>query len=296
LSRIPVIVNPVAGGGRLLRHRAELDAVARGLGVELDWQPTDRPRHAEDLARRAADAGAPMVLAYGGDGTYNEVARGLLGTETALGALPGGTTSVLAYELGIPRPAPRALTVLIAGSDRAMRPGRTDRDDLFLLMLSAGPDAVVLADLGSRLKRFGGRAGVAVAAVRELVRRRPLPRFRCEVGGEGFDAGWAIFGRARCYAGPYHATPGADPFSPQLELVVQRRSGRCAAVGFAVGIAIGRHVSRPDVVRRRTVAARLEPDGRGPVPYQVDGDPVGMLPVSVSVDDRALRVRLPRHG
>ena len=135
-----MVVNPVAGGGRLLRHRSELDAVARGLGLELEWQHTDRPRHAEELARRAADAGASMVFAYGGDGTYNEVARGLVGTRTALGVLPGGTTSVLAYELGSPRPAPRALPALAEGSDRDMRPGRTDRGDLVLLMISAGPD------------------------------------------------------------------------------------------------------------------------------------------------------------
>ena len=52
-----------------------------------------------------------------------------------MGVLPGGTTSVLAYELGVPRPSSRAVTALLKGEDRAMRVGRSDRGDLVLLML-----------------------------------------------------------------------------------------------------------------------------------------------------------------
>ncbi len=297
MSRLPVIINPIAGGGRLLRLRTELDAVARGLGVELDWCPTKHPRHAEALARRAADAGAELVLAFGGDGTYNEVACGLLGTESALGVLPGGTTSVLAYELGIARPAPRALAGLLAGSDRSMRPGRTDRGDVFLLMLSAGPDAVVLTEVGPRLKRLGGRVGVAAAAIRRLARSRPLPRLAYRVDGGWTEAGWVVVGRSRCYAGPFHATPGADPFGDALELVALRRVGRGPAVGFALTLAFGAHVRRRDVHRQHATSIELRPVGAAdPVPYQIDGDPVGVLPVGISVDDRVLRVRVPSAG
>lgn len=294
MSRVPIIVNPIAGGGRLLRSRTELDAVGRGLGIELAWRATEGPRHAQALARQEADAGAPLVLAFGGDGTYNEVAHGLLGTDTALGVLPGGTTSVLAYELGIPRPASRALPALMAGSDRSMRPGRTDRGDLVLLMLSAGPDAVVLTQVGVRLKRMGGRAGVAAAAVRELCRSRPLPRISYRVDGGWAEAGWVIVGRSRCYAGPFHAAPDADAFGDALELVAQRRVGRWPAIGFALMLAAGAHTRRRDVDRCLASSIELRPtvsDVR--IPYQVDGDPVGVLPVRIGVEDRTLKVRVP---
>jgi len=294
LRRVPVIVNPIAGGGRLLRSRQELDAVGRGLGVELDWRPTEGPGHAQALARREADAGARLVLAFGGDGTYNEVARGLVGTDTALGVLPGGTTSVLAYELGIPRPASRALPKLLAGEDRSMRPGRTDRGDLFLLMLSAGPDAVVLTGVGPLLKRMGGRAGVAAAAVRELVRPRPLPRLAYRVDGSWTDAGWVIVGRSRCYAGPFHAAPGADAFGDALELVAQRGVGRAPAIGFALTLAVGAHIRRRDVDRRLATSIELRAAvSTARVPYQIDGDPAGVLPVRITVESRTLRLRVP---
>lgn len=293
MRAIPVIVNPTAGGGRLLRSFMELDAAAYHCGFRLSWRYTEHRGHGTELAREAADEGHRLVLAYGGDGTYNEVARGLLGSDTALGVLPGGTTSVLAYELGIPRPAARALAALAIGRDRAMRIGRTDHDEIFLLMLSSGPDVVVLEHLRPALKKIG-RGGVALQAVRELFCRRAMPELTVSTAGVTVTGGWAIIGTSRCYGGPYHATPDADPFAPSFEVVVQRAVGRRAAIPFALGMPFGRHVRRSDVWRaivdgvELTVAA-----GPEPVRYQLDGDLAGELPVRATIDPHPLLVRLP---
>jgi diacylglycerol kinase family enzyme len=234
-----------------------------------------------------------LVLAYGGDGTYNEVARGLLGSQTALGVLPGGTTSVLAYELEIPRPAASAVAALLAGDDRAMRVARTDRGDIALLMVSAGPDSQVLARLRPALKRLGGRVGVALQAILETAAGGALPRLLVETEAGRLDAGWAIVGNSRCYGSRYAATPGANPFRGDLEVVAQRGRGRRAALSFLLGIPWGRHVRRTDVVVTRSERVRIEPASpTSPVPYQVDGDVVGSLPVEVTIEPRSLRVRL----
>ncbi len=291
-SKVPVVYNPVAGGGRLLAQRPAVDAAAAAAGVELEWWPTAAPGDGERLGRRAVAGGYPLTLAFGGDGTYNEVARALLGSDTAMGVVPGGTTSVLAYELGIPRPAPAALEALLGGSDRPMRVGRTDRGEVFLLMLSAGPDAVVLDALLPTLKRRGGKVGIALQAAVELVRAR-LPRLRVTNGDATVEGGWAIVGNSRCYGGPWAATPAADPFADAFDVVVQRRVGRWAAIAFFLGIPRGAHVRRRDVVRLASQRLVLEPRGGARVPYQVDGDPVGYLPVEVWIDPEPLLVRLP---
>jgi len=294
VSSIPIVLNPAAGGGRLLGQRLHLDAVARRMGTRLDWWLTEGPGHGEQLGRRAANESRPLVLAFGGDGTYNEVARGAVGSRTALGILPGGTTSVLAYEFAIPRPAPRALEALLSGHDRPMRVCRTSAGGLVLLMLSAGPDAMVVRDVPDRFKRFGGRLGVAAQAVRELVSRRPMPRLRLTVDGEEIEGGWAILGNSRCYAGRHHATPGADPFADGFEVVVHRGVGRRAAASFALGIPLGFHVRLRDVERRLGRRALIEPADDSPdVPYQVDGDPIGELPVEMWAAEEELLVRLP---
>ena len=294
MSSIPVILNPTAGGGRLLRAREGLEAAAAAAGAEIEIWATRGPGHATELAALAAAEDRPLVFAFGGDGTYNEVARGLLGTATAMGVLPGGTTSVLAYELGVPRSPARAAAALFEGEDQAMRVGRSDRDDVILLMLSAGPDSHVLERLRPSFKRFGGRIGVALQAVVEIMSGGPLPRMRVAIGEMAIDAGWVIVGKSRCYGGRYCATPGADPFRDDLEVVAQQSSGRRAAASFLLGIPRGRHVHRLDVMREVVGRVRIEPAAADTmVPYQVDGDVVGMLPVEVGIDPQSLWVRLP---
>lgn len=291
---IPVIFNPTAGGGRLLRSCGALERVALERGESLQWWQTRGRGHAEELAARAVSDGLPLVFAFGGDGTYNEVARGLLGSPTALGALPGGTTSVLCYELAVPRPPDVALASLLRGGDRPARVGRTGRGQIFLLMLSAGPDALLLERLEPTLKRIGGRVGVALQAVLELMRRSAMPTLRVRWEGGMAEGGWAILGKARSYAGPFPGSPGADPFLPSLELLLQRAVGRGAALRFLAGIPNGRHVDGEGVLREQVARVTLEPArGLDRVPYQVDGDFAGHLPVEVGVDQRPLLLRLP---
>ncbi len=292
MRSIPIIVNPTAGGGRLMRSCADLDAAGHRCGIKLDWRHTEHAGHGAELAREAAKDGYPLVFAYGGDGTYNEVALGLLGTDTALGVLPGGTTSVLAYEFGIPRPASVAIEALIIGRDRAMRVGRTDRNEIFLLMLSSGPDVVVLESLRDGLKKIG-RSGIALQALREFVRFRSMPTLEIKAGGRTLSAGWAVVGTSRSYAGPYHATPGANPFAPTFEVVAQRSVGRRFAVPFALGMPFGRHVRRRDVWRATIDEIELSAPGDRTVRYQLDGDLAGTLPVRAIIDPESLLVRLP---
>lgn len=294
---IPVIWNPTSGVGRSRRSRPRAQAAAERLGLKLEWRATEGPGHATELARRAAEEGHPLVLAFGGDGTYNEAARGLLGSSSALGILPGGTTSVLAYELGIPQQVEAALPLVLQGEDRPVAVGRTDRDQIFLLMLSCGPDAVILERLPAPLKRYGGKAGITLQAVREFV-RGDLPRVRVQVdGGRATeDAGWVIAANSCCYGGPFPGAPGASLFSDDLVVVVQRRVGRLAAVPFFFSIPRGTHVERSDVEVLRCRSLHLESIDSDAVPYQLDGDPAGTLPVSVTVEPKALLLRSPRQS
>jgi diacylglycerol kinase (ATP) len=280
-----------------LRSRERLAARAETLGSKLEYQLTESADHASELATRAAAEGVPLILAYGGDGTYNAVARGLLGSRTSMGVLPGGTTSVLAYEFEIPRPAARSVEALLTGNDRRMRVGRTDRGDVVLLMVSAGPDSHVLRRLHPALKPLGGRIGVALQALVEAVAGSALPRLRVVAPGVGEEVGWAIVGNSRCYGSRFHGTPGADPFGDYLEIVARRGMGRRAAISFLFGIPSGRHVVHPDALRVTASHVRLEPASPDEdVPYQVDGDVTGILPVEIGVDPRPLMIRVPVRG
>lgn len=293
---IPVVFNPTAGGGRARRLKTELENAAIECDVVLDWRATAAPGHAVALAADAAKQGHGLVLAFGGDGTYNEVARGLLGTETAMGVVPAGTTSVLAYEFGVPRPVGMSLGVLLDGEDKVMRVGRTDRGDIILIMLSAGPDARVLENLMPWLKPLGGRVGVAFQAVLELIRPVGLPVMKAVVGEQCLESGWVVVGKSRSYAGPFEACPDADPFAPTFQVVLNRGRSRREALGFVGALARGKLLSRSGVEGFLLDTVRLEGVGQAErVPYQVDGDFKGHLPVEIKVHPETLVVRLPRR-
>jgi diacylglycerol kinase (ATP) len=292
VTSLPVIVNPVARGGRARMPRERLERRAAEHGMRLEWWATRGPGHARELAARAARDRHPVLAVWGGDGTYNEVARALVGTDTALLALPGGTTSVLAYELGIPRDPEAALVGQLEGERRPMAVGRTDSGQLFLLMLSAGPDARILTNLPPLLKLRGGKVGITVQAVVEFVRGN-LPRFSVTINGETVEASWCIAGNARSYAGPYAATPGADPFQPGLEVVTLTRHGRAAVVPFFFSIPSGRHLRMRGVQRGPAQEVRLQ--GGRDIAYQLDGDPAGFLPVTARASGERLWVLVPRR-
>ncbi|HPW54748.1 MAG: hypothetical protein KA072_03330 [Thermoanaerobaculaceae bacterium] len=293
MKALPCIVNPVSRGGRSLPPTELLEQAAGELGWRLEWWATVAPGHATELAAKAAADRHPVVGVWGGDGTYNETALGLLNAETALLILPGGTTSVLAFELGVPRDPVEALRSQLLGEARAMAAARTDRGQVFLLMLSVGPDSVILVNVPARLKRRLGKVGIGVQAVVEFLRGN-LPRFRVRLDGGEIDASWCIVGNARCYGGPFHATPGADPFSPGLEVVTLNRHGRLAVVPFFFAIGRGTHLARRGVARQPARAVALE--GPETVPYQLDGDPAGYLPVRAVATDDTVRVLVPTGG
>ena len=116
-----LVVNPRSGGGNTGKtFDAMRSAIQRALG-ELDVELTQHPGHAIALARDAARAGRPLVIALGGDGTFNEVVNGLMqaGTHaTRVGLIGQGTGGDFRRTLGIEHRLDRYLDRLASGSER----------------------------------------------------------------------------------------------------------------------------------------------------------------------------------
>src|SRR5438552_1657242 len=101
MSRITVVVNPTSGRGRAARVLAEVEGRLATMGAEL--LVSTAPEDAAKLARGAAEAGAGVVVAMGGDGMVGMVGTALLGTDAALGIIPTGTGNDFAVALGYAR-------------------------------------------------------------------------------------------------------------------------------------------------------------------------------------------------
>ena len=115
MKKYLAIINPISGTGSKKSIPELLGQAYSSADGELFLTYTKAAGHAEELARRAAEEGFEEVIAVGGDGTVNEVARALLGTNTALGIVPKGSGNGLARSLGIAMNSEEAIRQLSTG-------------------------------------------------------------------------------------------------------------------------------------------------------------------------------------
>jgi diacylglycerol kinase family enzyme len=161
-----VIINPRSGRGRARPAgdaRATLaKGVVRRMGVEADVVVTREPGHALALARGFVEAGYDRVVAWGGDGTVNEIAGALVGSETTLGIVASGSGDGLARGLGLPRSPEAALTLALNGSPAPLDVGFLGPRH-FLNIAGIGFDAAV-GDEFNRRGRHGAFSYLGYAA------------------------------------------------------------------------------------------------------------------------------------
>jgi diacylglycerol kinase family enzyme len=288
-KRMLVIVNPYATtvSDRLKNLvvyalRGSYDVVA------IDTEARD---HATDLCRQAAREGYDVVVAFGGDGTVNEAANGLAGSDTPLSCLPGGRANVYCRMLGIPHDVVDATEHLLRMADD-WHPRRVDLahagDRHFLFSAGVGLDASVVerVDAHPRLKTRLGEWYYAWTAIGTFNRRYLMhpPRLEAELDGERVAGVTAIVqnGSPYTYFGerPVEMGEGADLESGDLAGVVLRR-GRPLDMPTIAFRALAR---RPRVVRHRQITPfkgltelRVRSRDERPLPLQVDGDYIGEM-------------------
>ncbi len=153
----------------------------RGRGLELVNVPTSGPGDATEIVRSFLPRGVEIVAVCGGDGTVSEAANGLAGADVPLAVLPGGTSNVLAVELGIPLSVEKAEDLLVTGVPRDIRFGHVD-GRLFLLWAGVGIDARIMGQMNLLLKRHLGRAGIFGTALSEFLQYE-FPRLEVEIDG-----------------------------------------------------------------------------------------------------------------
>lgn len=152
MKHLVIIVNPKSGVERNKQIQAAIDKHLDHGQYTHELQVTERAGHGEDLARKAAADGAFAVVAVGGDGSVNDVLRGLYGTKTALGIIPKGSGNGLARTLSIPVDVEKALQVINAGLmekiDLATANGK-----LFASNAGVGYDALICKKFANSTRR-----------------------------------------------------------------------------------------------------------------------------------------------
>jgi diacylglycerol kinase family enzyme len=282
-----IIVNPYASTvSERLKH---LVVYALRGSYRVKAVETESRDHATELCRAAARDGCDIVVAFGGDGTVNEAANGLAGSETPLTVLPGGRANVYCRMLGIPVDLVDATEQLLRMADD-WQPRRVDIGYVgarkFLFSAGVGLDASVVevVDAHPGLKRRFGEWYYAATAVRTFNRHYLLhpPRLEAELGGETVTGVTAIVqnGATYTYFGerPVALSEGATLTSGDLSGVVLRRASPIDIPTLLWrALAKGPHFVSHRKVRPFSGLAGLRVrslDDRQ-LPLQVDGDFIG---------------------
>jgi YegS/Rv2252/BmrU family lipid kinase len=286
--RLLIIFNPAAG----LRRRRRLEAVLkrlRGRGCQASVRETTGPGDAERFAAEADPTRYDVLVVAGGDGTVNEAINGLGDVRLPLAILPLGTANVLAHEIGLATDSDSVAAAIALGAPRRVTLGAAN-GRRFILMAGAGFDAHVVATVRTPVKRWLGKGAYALAMLRQLL-AYGFPSYQVSIDGAVRQAGSVLIANARFYAGRFVAAPAADLQAPTFEVCLFERSGRFAAIGYALALFAG---LLPRLASYRILpATRVQIEGTPGEPVQADGDIIATLPARIEVLPEALELIFP---
>ncbi|MBS2013866.1 MAG: diacylglycerol kinase family lipid kinase [Deltaproteobacteria bacterium] len=309
-----LVVNPKSGGGATGRTFGAMRGTIENALGQVEVAMTDRPGHGIDLAREAALAGHPLVVAVGGDGTFHEVVNGLMQARstdygvggkdrTAVGLIAQGTGGDFRKTLGLEHRLDRYLDALKSGRERSLDVGKFSgggkTGHYFVNILSAGMGGLVDRYVADAPRFLGGKAAYFGASLKALVNAR-LGNLRCKVTNDGktevvhVKTFMIALCNGRYFGGGMKVAPMAEIDDGKLEVVAL---GATSKIGFAMtsrAIYDGSHIGAAGNVHFRGEKIEIEianDDARSAYLLDVDGEPMGDLPLSVEVLPKALTLR-----
>ncbi|RYE09217.1 MAG: diacylglycerol kinase family lipid kinase [Hyphomicrobiales bacterium] len=305
---VGVVVNPAAGGGRLLAAWPELARMLEARLGPLEVLRTSAPGEGRALAGQLVRRGAQLVIAAGGDGTANEVVDGLLGAGGGpeLGVISVGTGRDFIRTLGNNADLAAAVDAIGSGRARAIDAGRVSytadngareaRHFLNVASLGVSGPTVRAVNASKQGRRVHGKVAFYYHTVMELLKYRPQQvRVRFE-DGETIEVSTALVAIAngKFFGSGMMIAPDAAIDDGQFDVLVYRAEGKLRMILDFNTIYRGAHVALPRVTSRRCRWVEIEPVGdvaRNAAIIEVDGESPGRIPARFEVMPGALRLR-----
>jgi|688.fasta_scaffold00009_83 diacylglycerol kinase (ATP) len=293
-----IAANPKSGKGSTLELVAKLNQSLQSCGYRSQVV-TNLDQLQSSAIELHQQHRLTAVVSAGGDGTISTLAN-LLPHDVPLMIFPLGTENLLARYWG--------LTTDIAAACNTLRSGRVVQMDvglangkLFLVMLSCGFDAAVVHCMHAQRVGPIRRWMYAGPILKSLMRYKYPEMAWTEVCGhvpQEHHAAWIFVFNVPRYAAALNFCPLADPLDGRLDVCTFQGSGLWKGLYYLAYLWRGQHESLPDYthrqVRKMTIQAPRDQNGQPiEVPYQIDGDPGGMLPLTIEIQPGRLRLMVP---
>ncbi len=268
--------NPRSGSGKRRRFLFDLAAALKrhGLRPHIFSRREFLAERLSDPERRASLVG---IVAAGGDGTLADVANRFPGVPAC--PFPLGTENLLAKYLGIPLDGRAAARIIAAGNVRRFDIGLAGQETKFLIMGSVGFDGDVIRRLHEN--RRGNISHLSyVSPILKSALQYPFPKLTVTGNGlaESLEGSLVVVSNFPAYAFKLPVNPDAEPDDGLLTVRVFQKPGRWNFAKYSAMVTQRLHLDRSDVQVFTTSEVKIQSEGTAPV--QIDGDPLGMTPVT----------------
>jgi diacylglycerol kinase (ATP) len=253
---------------------------------------TERPGHARELAASAIARGISTVVAWGGDGTMNEVGTALAFTSASLAIVPSGSGNGLARELGIPFDSAAALDVACSGREMVIDAGEID-GRLFFNLAGVGLDARVAHRFGVEGVERRGFSRYMAILIRELMQYVPDHlTVTTPASSVTTPVLLVAIANGRQYGNGAIIAPKARLDSGHLDVVIVRHRSALRALVEMPLVFMGRAANVRGVTMEAAESVQIT--SPRPVVYHLDGEPIAGTPsIHAHVRPRALRIKVP---
>ena len=303
-----LIYNP-ASGRRRHRRFEEIEkaaAILKNAGITVEIAATTAPGTARGMAQLAVGQRRELVVVCGGDGTVNEVVNGLAGSRTPLALLPAGTANILAKELGVPWDIPHAARLIpdavvrrialgIASPPGVNGDGAAQHELVgryFLCVGGAGPDGAIVNGVDEIFKKNAGILAYWAEGAKQLF-RYDFPEIRVRSGGKERRATIIVVGRTAHYGGPFKITTGASLFEDSFEMLTNSATSRLQYLRCLPALWMGKLRKVRGIEAWKDTEVVCESADERMVFAQVDGEPIGALPLAFRIVPNALSILVP---
>jgi len=287
------IINKFSGGDYRPEVEGRIIEQCEKLNIESTIEFTQSPGHATELAMSAVGQNLDYVYAVGGDGTVNEVAKGLLGSQVAMGILPKGSGNGLARHLGLEMSFKKSLDIIQFHSEQ-MIDTLSVNGKLSVNVSGIGFDGHIAGLFANKAKR--GLVGYAKLVLKEFLDFKPFEA-NVQVNGKSFQSRLFIIALANSsqFGNNARIAPQASVCDELLDLCFIQKIPMTQALGFAQKMFTGNLDRSRFVEIIKTNRATIDLDQ--PIAYHIDGE--AMAPENkfvVELKPASLKILVPQNG
>ncbi len=286
------VVNPIAGKGKGKLIAKSIDYHMKEMCIPYDIRFTSKRKEAESISKCAAQEGFEKIVSVGGDGTIYEVINGLIGQKIVLGVIPAGTGNDFARSIGIERDLKKALDTIVYGEEKYIDCGLAN-GRYFINVAGVGFDTEILREVEKIKKHLSGKWAYLAGVFKTLFHYKHK-KIEIDIDGKTYNKEILLMALAngKFYGGGMKISPDSDLEDGYIDICIIHKISKLRVLRLFPTIFAGKHINVREVTLYR--AKKIKLNSATPLEVNLDGDVVGVTPLSIEVVPKAIKILIPR--